>query len=100
MTQTGSGGLWAHSGTLSITSSNGSMPGPLVLNNIYLDSTGITVGTASGSLSFGHSIPGVSRRADPLMPGCGRHPGTAEPPASKVVTGQSLSVNAGRAGGR
>lgn len=57
MTQTGSGGLWAHSGTLSITSSNGSMPGPLVLNNIYLDSTGITVGTASGSLSLGTPSP-------------------------------------------
>lgn len=57
MTQTGSGGLWAHSGTLSITSSNGSIPGPLVLNNIYLDSTGITVGTASGSLSLGTPSP-------------------------------------------
>ncbi len=57
MTQTGSGGLWAHSGTLSITSSSGSVPGPLDLNNIYLHSTGITVGTASGSLSLGTPSP-------------------------------------------
>jgi hypothetical protein len=57
ITDTSTGGLWAHSGEMYLGSSTGmSLPGPVVVSTIYMGGGGGTLGTTSGSINFTPSL--------------------------------------------
>ena len=50
------GGIWAHSGEMYLGSSTGmSLPGPIVVNTLYLAGGGGTLATNAGSIPFNPS---------------------------------------------
>ena len=53
VSDTSSGGVWAHSGEMYLGSSTGmSLPGPIVVNPLYLAGGGGTLATSGGSINF------------------------------------------------
>jgi hypothetical protein len=53
VSDTSTGGVWAHSGEMYLGSSTGmSLPGPIVVNTLYVGGGGGTLATNSGSINF------------------------------------------------